>query len=117
MVMLLTATLLWGGCLSCAQYFMSPVSQAGHCCKPSGECRKTQNSSPPSKDCAIQPYSLAQTVATPDHAEILMASVVATPGYGLFLQLPQTHPILDLPATGSRGSPPDLNLLHSVFRI
>ena len=117
MVILLTATLLGGGCLSCAQYFMSPVSQAGHCCKPSGECPKTQNPSSSSKDCTIQPYSLAQTVVTPNHAAILAASVVAMPGYGLVFAPRQAHAVLDLFAADGCGSPPDLNLLHSILRI
>ncbi len=116
MVMLVTATVLWGGCLSCPQYFTSAVSQAGHCCKPSGECKKTQNSSAP-KDCKIQPYSLAQTVVTPDHAANLLASVVATPGYGLVLVPPPTHAIVDVPMAGDCGSPPCLFLLFAVFRI
>jgi hypothetical protein len=117
MVMLLTATLLWSGCFPCAQVSTSPVSQAKHCCKPSGECRKTKDSSSTSRDCAIQPYFLAKTVATPDHAVILVASVVAKRGYGLALEPPQTHLIPDLSPAVTFGSPPDLSLLHSVFRI
>jgi hypothetical protein len=117
MVLLLTATLLWGGCLSCAQYFMSPVAVAGHCCKPSGECRKAPNSSSPAKDCAIQAFALAQTVVTPDHAAVLLASAVAAPDSVPVLTPSQIHAIPDLKAAGSRGSPPDLNLLHSVFRV
>ena len=116
MVMLLTVTLLWGGCLACSQYSTSAVSRAGHCCKPSGECKKTQNSSAP-KDCTIQPYSLAQTVVTPDHAANLLAFAVATPGYRLVLVPPPTHAIVDVPIAGDRGSPPGLFLLYCVSRI
>lgn len=116
MVMLLPATLLWGGCLACSQYFTSPVSGAGCCCRPSGECKRTQSSSAP-KNCTIQPHALAQTVVLPDHAANLLASVVATPGDRLILAPPPTHAIVDVPSADDRGSPPGLFLLYSVFRI
>jgi hypothetical protein len=116
MVMLLTATVLWGGCLSCPQYFTSAVSQAGHCCKPSGGCKKPQNSSAP-KHCTIQSYSLAQTVVTPDHAANLLASVVVPSACRLVLVPPPTHAMVDVPIAGDRGSRPGLFLLYSVFRI
>src|SRR5438067_10242355 len=39
MSFLLAVTLLWGGCLSCSQYFMFPNAKAG-CCKPASGCGK-----------------------------------------------------------------------------
>jgi hypothetical protein len=113
--LLLTATFLWGGCLSCAQYFMFPASRAQHCCMPSSGCKdtpkKSQSSTP--QGCTLQQVVVAK------HAIALDYTPPAAPA----------SPISDVPAPVSyylanptlidpdRGSPPELYLLHSVFRI
>jgi hypothetical protein len=117
MVMLLMSTLLWGGCLSCTQYFMKPAARAGDCCKPSGECRKTQNPASATTACVIQPYNQGTSPESPDHAGNLLASAVTVPAFDLVPVPPEAVAILDLPGRGGRGSPPDLNLLYSIFRI
>jgi len=108
MVMLLMAGFLWGGCLACV-----PITRASHCCDPSGECKRAPS---PSKNCAAQPVVLGQTVVSPDHEAILISSVAVAstcrPPTGLLVLAPS-----DVAFTGTRGSPPDLQLLNSVFRI
>ena len=116
MVMLLTATLLWGGCLSCEQYFMMPGAQAGHCCAPSGECKRTPNHGSPAKDCSFQSFVLEQKAASPDHAAILISSVLATTVYDSAFFLPQ-FTLSYLSASRGHRSPPNFFSLHPVFRV
>jgi hypothetical protein len=118
MTLLLAATLLWGGCLSCAQYFMFPSASAKTCCMPSGECRNKQSSQAPSpKECSIQ--ALARTDARVDleHASIVVSSLAVLPH-----QILPAASRFSFQARGNAGfnpeaSPPDLCLLNSVFRV
>jgi hypothetical protein len=120
--LLLTASLLWGGCLSCSQYFMFPVSGARHCCMPSSGCKDNKDSnnkpkkSPSSQpqDCTLQQIVIAKQVTAVDR----IPNVVFLP----LTPLLETSNALSLPPQAIRilsdpGSPPDLHLLHSVFRI
>jgi hypothetical protein len=110
--LLLVVTLLWGGCLSCSQYFMFPSSHAG-CCNPAGHCGETHQS--PAKSCHIQPFAPAKTFSGTIAQSTL--SAVALP-----LPIEATN---QASAFGARlqqlfspqPSPPDLCLLHSVLRI
>lgn len=115
---MLTATLLWGGCLSCAQYFMFPGGVEKSCCMPSGDCKKTQNSPAPQRECRIQPMALKAAPPQLLHASILENSSFVLPPQATVLTIAATFPhtyrntrSTNLPA------PPDLCLLHSVFRI
>jgi hypothetical protein len=38
--LLVLATFMWGGCVSCAQYFMFPGKQLRSCCNNSGQCER-----------------------------------------------------------------------------
>jgi hypothetical protein len=99
---LLVAVLLWGGCISCSQYFQFSASHG--CCDPVGHCRPT----PVSKTCSIQPMhvtALAHCVA-PDAT---VASLTLAPPVPLFAALSEVAIV--------KESPPDLCKLHSVFRI
>src|SRR3954452_6539425 len=37
---LVIATFMWGGCVSCEQYFMFPGAQQKPCCNKSGKCER-----------------------------------------------------------------------------
>jgi hypothetical protein len=91
---------------------MFASSRAG-CCNPAGHCGKSNR--PPAKDCHIQPFDLTRNLSDTTAQSVLPAfggpvtiatmSPASAPGAGLLpLFLPQ-------------ASPPDLSLLHSVFRI
>lgn len=115
LAVLLVSTLLWGGCLSCSQFFMLPSTGAQDCCTPTGQCHRVPAPSPISRDCTIQP--IAPGGIAPDtglHPDLTLADAPAP--------LTAEIPVLQL----SRGttvlpsatiSPPDLALLHSVFRV
>ena len=113
---LLIAILLWGGCLSCSQFFMLPTSGLQHCCKATGHCRgKVPAHSPSSRECAIQPIALGRIV--PDTGLNANFTVAVAP-MPMVLHLPALQ--LSGPAkviTVDTGPPPDLCLLHSVFRV
>lgn len=109
--LLLVATLVWGGCLSCSQYFMFANSSSG-CCHPSGHCSKTPQV-PASKECHIQPFAATKSFAAPDPQSL---PAVAAPVVLMADQASvfNTRPLAFVPR---QASPPDLCLLHSVFLI
>jgi hypothetical protein len=113
MTLMLMATLLWGSCLSCAQFFMFPRTASKVCCLPSGKCKPHSKQSPP-EECRLQPMAAkdAQSIEKP----------TATLDSSLPLKLPSSPMgawLSDAPARQfeQQGSPPDLSLLYSVFRI
>jgi hypothetical protein len=114
MSFLLAVTLVWGGCLSCSQYFMFPGAKAP-CCNPAGHCRRmpAQNSAP--KDCTIQ--SIELPTALPD-----ASAHFSLPVAGVALALAVQNPASDtnarpLPTFPPKESPLDLCLRNSVFRV
>ena len=117
MALLLMATLLWGGCLSCAQYFMFPSMSAKICCMPSGECKKEKHSKPSSpEECRIQPLAFAKAAATPERVSILsgfmaLSAQAPTPPASLLADFREKT------CLAYQASPPDLCLLHSALRI
>jgi hypothetical protein len=122
LAVVLTATLLWGGCLSCAHYFMFPSIGEKSCCRPSGECRKTtpnpNNDAPSSpQGCHIQPVSFSASPAELPQPEILVNSFdfppVQPPGLTV---APRPNP-QSAACLANQASPPDLCLYHSVFLI
>lgn len=56
--LLLTATLLWGGCVVCPQFFQAPLA-SNSCCDPSGHCGTPQCPTP-RKVCHYQQVELQQ---------------------------------------------------------
>lgn len=110
--LLMVLTLLWGGCISCPQFFMFAKAEKS-CCKKDGRCeRPTKNA--PVKECKQMPLELQELGAA--HAELAVAegldstilfSTVLGPGS----EAPRIQTL------GSDHSPPDLNLLHSTLII
>jgi len=110
--LLLVMTLMWGGCVSCPQFFMFPKA-AKSCCNKSGECERPTKTAPV-KECKKMPLESQGLISA--HAEAALAiltgeSMLAAPvmdaGYRAFHagMLLVEHP------------PPDLNILHSSFII
>jgi hypothetical protein len=111
--LLMLTTLLWGGCMSCDQFFMVG-SAAKKCCAPDGHCkrRSDHSKSDPSKECK----QLAM-----EHSNFLDHTFAPVPS-------PQVAPAIAEPMAEHRGgfvwvfdsvepSPPDLQALHSTFLI
>ena len=110
------ATFLWGGCVSCEQYFMFPGQKAKSCCNKSGQCErpgKTPNK-PETQDCNRLPMNRGGDAHAMPLPAVLPASVAAVPE----LQMPSDvwsrfatlGALLD-------PSPPDRQALHATFLI
>jgi hypothetical protein len=109
---LMVLTLLWGGCISCPQFFMFPKTEKS-CCNKDGQCeRPTKNT--PIKECKQMPLELQEFGAA--HAELAIAEVlVSTIRFNTMLEPASEAPRSE--TLGSDHSPPDLNLLHSTLII
>ena len=112
LALLLVVTLLWGGCVSCSQYFMFANSRAG-CCHPTGHCGKAPTT-PASKDCHIQPLALTKIDGAVGQPSL---PAVAAPVVPLAADLASVFTTRPFAFVSPQASPPDLCLLHSVFRI
>jgi hypothetical protein len=104
--LLLAATLVWGGCISCEQYFMFSKG----CCNPDGHCKtKSPAKNKSSRECKQIAF---------DHQEKLhVAFPVATLAN---VELPVViHEIFPLcrDEVAIDPSPPDLQVLYSTFLI
>jgi len=105
--LLMTATLFWGGCVACPQFFMFSSRVKQDCCK-GGQCDKSQHSTR-AKECKrlpLEPHGFPQDLAEPPTA--IVASIELAPpaiSHSPAAIVPVEH------------SPPDLLLLHSTFLI
>ena len=108
--LLLLTTLVWGGCVSCEQYFMLPGAKS--CCAPDGHCKR---SAPAGKSSGRECKQIAfdHQKAFNLHIDLPIAAVVAA-----------DLPLCDVEQFAAwRGgnqldpSPPDLQVLHSTFLI
>jgi hypothetical protein len=59
--LLLAATLLWGGCVACPQFFQAPLAKKS-CCDPAGHCRGSKTGPSQQKPCQFQQLELQQKV-------------------------------------------------------
>ena len=101
--MLMVVVLVWGGCISCSQYFRFAAPHG--CCDPVGHCHQK---TPTSKTCSIQPVDVP-AVAHFIAPEISAASIVPPK---LVAEAAFAPAVVSI-----EHSPPDLCKLHSVFRI
>jgi hypothetical protein len=108
--LLILTTFVWGGCVSCEQYFM--VRGAKSCCAANGRCKtKTPVKQSLGGECKQIAFdyqkSVAFSVDLPVVAfgdfELPLVTEVA------FTVTPRSNPI--------EPSPPDLQVLHSTFLI
>lgn len=117
LALLLTVTLLWGGCISCPQFFMFPGVKAGKlksCCDKAGRCTRTQSTSTGESECQKMPMEahasghLVLEAPLPDPFEHLHAALLipSQPRFAV--------PGIDF---AFEHSPPDIQALHSTFLI
>jgi hypothetical protein len=118
LAILLTATLLWGGCLSCANYFMLPSISTADCCAPTSHCKEKNKPAPSSQEgCRIQAVAPSKAGPIVPHTPVLFAhfTPVIVP-VGIWA-VSSAHAVSAPAVPPGNFSPPDLCLLHSVFRI
>ena len=108
--LLLMATLVWGGCVSCEHYFMFGKSQG--CCNPDGHCKRNapaKNS--PARDCKQIAFGHQKGIDL--HFDLPAMAIDR-----ITLTLPSTEPSPRWPDSFYVDpSPPDYQSLHSVFLI
>lgn len=120
--LLLMVSYLWGGCISCEQFFMRP-GKSGDCCK-ARRCDQSRGhpvkseSVPKSapRDCQIMPMNRVQATQEPSQPAAAWLNLAAAreanmplPEYG--------DPRVTWAGHGISGSPPDLPLLNCSFRL
>lgn len=107
------ATFLWGGCISCEQYFMFPGKRQP-CCNKSGQCERPDKKSPkPEKqDCNRLPFDRTASA----HVVPVLAALPASIAPEVF-QLSPALMRAASPEPSIDASPPDLQALHVTFLI
>src|SRR5215831_11121117 len=77
--LLLMATFLWGGCVSCEQYFMFPGKHQP-CCNKSGQCERPGKNSPKpvKQDCNRVPFERTGAAHVLPIPAILPSGIAAT---------------------------------------
>jgi hypothetical protein len=109
--LLLLTTLVWGGCISCEQYFMFGGGKG--CCGPDGHCNRKE---PPSKQsstrqCNQIDFDQHKTI---DH-HIDLPVIVDFETTQLLWEIEGFERWDDVNSV--TPSPPDLQVLHSTFLI
>ena len=108
--LLVVTTLIWGGCISCEQYFMWPGARG--CCAPDGHCKtKTPTQQNSGRECKQIAFDHQKSIDL--HIDLPVVAVVA------FDLAPRTvEPLAAMHSTNPiEASPPDLQVLHSIFLI
>jgi hypothetical protein len=108
--LLLLTTLVGGGCISCEEYFMFGGSKS--CCSPDGHCKpKNSPTKETGRECNQNAFEHHGSIN--HHIEL---PVVATVGVEFALRAMEG---LDAGhgANSIEPSPPDLQVLHSIFLI
>ena len=108
--LLLLTTLIWGGCVSCEQYFMWPGAKS--CCSPDGHCKKK---TPPRQNSQRQCKQIAfdHQKSVDFHIEL---PIIATIKIDLPVRTAETLERWQ-GANLIEPSPPDLQILNSTFLI
>ena len=112
--LMVVATFLWGGCVSCEQFFMFPGKKQP-CCNKSGQCERPgkTSSQPEKQDCNRLPFDRsANTHPVPLPAMLpaqFAVAIVPLPS-AASLRVASFEELLD-------PSPPDRQALHATFLI
>lgn len=111
--LLIVTTFLWGGCVSCEQYFMFPGKHQ-QCCNKSGQCDRPGKTSPKEKQaCNRLPFGASGNVHPVPLPAVLPAAVAHVtrelPFPALF-RVAAFEVLFD-------PSPPDLQALNATFLI
>ena len=113
--LLVLATFMWGGCVSCKQYYMFPGKRQQSCCNNSGKCERPGKAptKPEKQDCNRLPLGRGGTVHTvPPPAALppLIAAIVQPLSPPALVRVLAFEVLLD-------PSPPNLQSLNATFLI
>jgi len=108
--LLLVTTLVWGGCISCEQFFM--FGQSHGCCNPDGHCkRKAPAKHSSGTDCKQIAFDHQKGIDLHFDSPVISVERIVLPARNVEL-LPRWRDALPFDP-----SPPDLQVLHSTFLI
>ena len=105
---------MWGGCISCPQFFMMPTAEKKSCCDEAGKCKRQSEKAPVQKDCQRMPL---EPPSAGTHTAVVVPAL-PTPVLELVAE-----PVLAADFMVDRGllpvehSPPDIQLLNATFLI
>jgi hypothetical protein len=110
--LLIVTTSMWGGCISCEQYFMFPGAHRS-CCNKSGQCERPGRSPsrPEKRDCNRLPFDRGGNSHTLPHPAVLPS--IAGP------LMDHDCTLVQVRAFESRidPSPPDVQAVNATFLI
>ena len=113
--LLVLTTFMWGGCVSCEQYYMFPGKKQQSCCNSSGKCQRPGKA--PTKtetqDCnrlPLGPGGVSHAFPSPAALPPVIAAVVQPLSPPALLRVSAFEVLLD-------PSPPDLQSLNATFLI
>jgi hypothetical protein len=110
--LVLGVTFLWGGCVSCEQYFMFPGKRQA-CCNQSGQCQRPGKPAPRSEkqDCNRLPLERTATAHIPTPAVLPTPIAPAIQQFSASVFPSWTREVPPDP------SPPDPQALRATFLI
>jgi hypothetical protein len=111
--LLLLATLMWGGCISCPQFFMTPNAEKS-CCDQAGKCKRQSEQSPIEKECQRMPLE-PPSIGGMHHTLAVVALPTPVPEFAS--EPPVTLGVMYSEALPLEYSPPDVQVLNSTFLI
>ena len=107
---MMALSLVWGGCVSCPQFFMFS-SASGSCCNKAGKCERPSKTAPP-LECKRLPLELTGFASV--HFDL---AVTPVSGVLVSMRPNPAAPAPDFQWAAVGHSPPDLQLRNSVFLI
>ena len=118
--LLLVVSYLWGGCISCPQFFMLPGSK-GHCCEaqrcknPAKKSTDRAGSKTTPQDCQTMP--MERSSAAHSHSDVAARltdiSVPATD----YIELARSHAWAAVEFDPTAGSPPDIPVMGAALLL
>lgn len=110
--LLLLVTLMWGGCISCPQFFMVPNAEKS-CCDEAGKCKRQSDEAPQEKECQRMPLE-PPSISGAHHT---LVAALPTPLPELVPVSLVTADFMDLGLLPVEHSPPDIQVLNATFLI
>jgi hypothetical protein len=107
---LMLLTLVWGGCVSCDEYFMWPGAKS--CCQPNGRCKAKKSQAPQKPGRACNQLAYDQQSKLDLHVEL-----PAVPAIAISDLLSPLDPVNHFRTETIEPSPPDLEILNSTFLV
>jgi len=118
--LLLVVSYLWGGCISCPQFFMFPGGK-GHCCEarrcktPAKKSTDRAGSQTTPQDCQTMP--LERTSAAHSHSDVAARLTVVPVPATDFIQLARSHARAAIEFDPTAGSPPDIPIIDAALLL